>query len=192
MHYINRKSQTQKVAYYIILFLWHFRKDTAKQLSVSDFRQKKVITKGHKETLGDGCVVYLDDAGGKIHATVYLKSIYFPVCKWYLQNPDSKQTKQRNIWKRARKNLCVKWKYGIFLDNQNTVFISWKYWIVKLDLYVANLYRVLVILKVKFHLPKSKFGHLFVLSLFHFLVSFQVLPFLRLCILRDFRRCFAI
>ena len=79
-------------------------------MSVSDFRQKKVITKGHKETLGDGCVVYLDDAGGKIHATVYLKSIYFPVCKWYLQNPDSKQTKQRNILEKSKEKLVCQVK----------------------------------------------------------------------------------
>lgn len=128
--------------------------------------------------MGNGCVVYLDNAGEKIHATVYLKSIYFPVCKWYLHNPDL--NKQRNILEKSKEKLVCQVKvWYIPWQLQNTVFISWKYWLVKLELHVANLCRVLVILKVKFHLPKSKFGHLFVLSLFQFLVSFQVLPFFR-------------
>lgn len=74
--------------------------------------------------MGDGCVVYLDDAFGKIYATVYLKSIYFPVCKWYVHNPDLKQTKQRNILEKSKENLVsVKGKCGIFLDNFRIQFL---------------------------------------------------------------------
>ena len=74
--------------------------------------------------MGDGYILYLDDVGGKIHTTVYLKRIYFPVSKLYLHNPDLKQTKQRNLLEKSmEKPVRVRQKYGMFLDNFRIQFL---------------------------------------------------------------------
>lgn len=116
--------------------------------------------------MGDGYILYLDDVGGQIYTTVYLKRIYLPVSKLYLHNPDLKQANRAKklIGKEhgeTRESQPKVWYVPWQL--QNTVFIGRKCGIVKLGLHVATLYRVMVIIKVRLHLPKSKFSHLFVL-----------------------------